>query len=68
RITTDGTYVDGVKISPVSLKDLDLETHRSIRLRIAVHDDARNPGGINIFGRGFGNYDQDIILRLTTED
>ena len=23
-----------------------------------------HPGGINIFGRGFGNYDQDIVLRL----
>jgi predicted transcriptional regulator len=66
RITDDGTYVDGVKISPVSLKDLDLENHRSIRLRIGVKDDAKHPGGINIFGRGFGNYDQDIVLRLTT--
>jgi predicted transcriptional regulator len=66
RITRDGTYVDGVKISPVSIKDLDLETHRSIRLRIAVRDDARHPGGVNIFGRGFGNYDQDIVMRLTT--
>jgi hypothetical protein len=25
---------------------------------------AEHPGGINIFGRGFGNYDQDIVLRL----
>jgi len=67
RVTTTGTYVDGVKISPVSLKDLDLDIHHSIRLRIAVKDDARHPGGINIFGRGFGNYDQDIVLRLETE-
>ncbi len=66
RITDSGTFVDGMKISPVSIKDLDLENHRSIRLRIGVKDDARHPGGINIFGRGFGNYDQDIVLRLTT--
>jgi predicted transcriptional regulator len=66
RVTTDGTYVDGMKISPVSLVDLDLANHRSIRLRIAVKEDALHPGGINIFGRGFGNYDQDIILRLQT--
>jgi predicted transcriptional regulator len=66
RVTTDGTYVDGMKISPVSLVDLDLANHRSIRLRISVKEDARHPGGINIFGRGFGNYDQDIILRLQT--
>ena len=67
RVTWDGTYVDGAKISPVSLKDLDLESRRSIRLRIGVSADAKHPGGINIFGRGFGNYDQDIVLRLTTK-
>jgi predicted transcriptional regulator len=66
RVTESGTFVDGLKISPVSLKDLDLESHHSIRLRIAVKEDARHPGGINIFGRGFGNYDQDIVLRLRT--
>ncbi len=66
RVTTDGTYVDGVKISPVSLKDLDVDQHRSIRFRLGVRDDARHPGGINIFGRGFGNYDQDIVMRITT--
>jgi predicted transcriptional regulator len=67
RVNGDGTYVDGVKISPVSLKDLDLGTHRSLRLRIGVREDAKHPGGINIFGRGFGNYDQDIVMRLTTK-
>jgi predicted transcriptional regulator len=67
RVNTSGTYVDGVKISPVSMKDLDLDTHHSIRLRIAVKEDAKHPGGINIFGRGFGNYDQDIVLRIETE-
>ena len=65
RVTPEGSFVDGVKISPVSIKDLSLSDHRSIRLTVAVREDARHPGGINIFGRGFGNYDQDIILRLT---
>jgi predicted transcriptional regulator len=66
RIARDGTYVDGVKISPVSLKDLDVPNHHSIRLRIGMKDNAKNPGGMNIFGRGFGNYDQDIIMRIHT--
>ncbi|WP_417308085.1 ArsR/SmtB family transcription factor [Devosia sp.] len=66
RVTHEGTFVDGMKISPISLSDLDLGTHHSIRLRIAVKPDAKHPGGINIFGRGFGNYDQDILLRLET--
>ena len=67
RVNNAGTYVDGVKISPVSLKDLDVANHHSIRLRIGVKDKAKHPGGVNIFGRGFGNYDQDIVLRLETE-
>jgi hypothetical protein len=31
-----------------------------------VKENAKYPGGVNIFGRGFGNYDQDIILRIHT--
>ena len=67
RVNGSGTYVDGMKISPVSLKALDLDPHHAIRLRIGVKEDAKHPGGINIFGRGFGNYDQDIVLRIETE-
>lgn len=66
RLTHDGTYLDGMKMSPVSLKDLDLASHRSIRFRIGVKDSARHPGGVNIFGKGFGNYDQDIVMRVVT--
>jgi predicted transcriptional regulator len=67
RVTQDGAFVDGVRISSRTPKDLDISAHHSIRLRIEVKPDARHPGGVNIFGRGFGNYDQDIVLRLTTE-
>jgi predicted transcriptional regulator len=67
RVGNDGTFVDGVKISEVSIADLNLLGHHSIRLRIGVREDAEHPGGINIFGRGFGNYDQDIVLRLHTK-
>jgi predicted transcriptional regulator len=66
RIGLNGAFIDGMKISDISLPDLDVAGHHSIRLRIGVKDDARHPGGINLFGRGFGNYDQDIIMRLHT--
>ena len=33
-------------------------------MRIGIHPDAANVGGINIFGRGFGNYPQDVDLRI----
>jgi predicted transcriptional regulator len=51
-------------VSNCTLGDLQAESHRSIRVRIGVKDDARHPGGINIFGNGFGNHSKDIVLRL----
>jgi predicted transcriptional regulator len=51
-------------MSDCRLDDLELNDHRSIRVRIGVKEDARHPGGMNIFGRSFGNHGQDITLRL----
>jgi predicted transcriptional regulator len=64
EVKDSGTFLDGAKISSCSLADLELNDHRSIRVRIGVKENARHPGGMNIFGRGFGNHDQDITLRL----
>jgi predicted transcriptional regulator len=64
RITSEGTFRDGRKVSNCSLADLGLGSHRSIRVRIGVKEDARHPGGVNIFGSGFGNNSRDIVLRL----
>ncbi len=63
-VTDEGSYVDGVQVSGVTLSDLHLADHHSIKVRLGIKDDAQNVGGLNIFGRGFGNYDQDIVLRL----
>jgi predicted transcriptional regulator len=64
RITDHGCFVDGVRLSEVTLAALDLASHHSIRLRVGIAEEARHPGGVNIFGRGFGNYDQDILMRI----
>lgn len=64
RVTSDGTHRDGARVSGCTLTDLELDRHRSIRVRIGVKSDARHPGGVNIFGNGFGNHSKDIILRL----
>lgn len=64
-VTDEGSFVDGVRISDVRLADLKLPEHHSIRVRIGVKPDAEHVGGMNIFGRGFGNYDQAFTLRLS---
>ena len=63
-IGKDVTYIEGLKISDVSCNDLNLDSNSDIRFRIAVLDDAKNIGGITLFGKSFGNYDQDIDVSI----
>lgn len=67
RITMDGTYVDGEKISEVNLTNVNLEANPHICMRLEVKEDARNVGGINLFGKRFGNYNQDLVMRTHYE-
>jgi predicted transcriptional regulator len=64
RVTDTGTTIDGVRLSGVRLDDLGLRPGEAIRVRVGVRPDAVHVGGINIFGRGFGNYPQDLELRV----
>ena len=66
RVNGSGSFIDDMRISDVTLDDLKIDQHHSIRMRIGVKQDAEHPGGMNIFGKGFGNYDQDIVLRIAT--
>jgi predicted transcriptional regulator len=64
RVTEDGTSIDGVRLSDVRLSELGIHARQPIRLRVGVTPEAENVGGVNLFGRGFGNYPQDLELRL----
>ena len=59
-----GTFIDGISTSNVTVEDLALAQHSSIRLRIGIAENASHTGGVNIFGRGFGNHGRDIVMRL----
>lgn len=63
RITREGAYIDGIKVSDVSLSSLDIR-NKYWSFRIAALPDAVNAGGVTLFGKGFGNYSRDIIFRL----
>lgn len=63
-----GASVQGETLSSVKLSDLGLLDHKSIRVTFTVKDDARHRGGLNIFGGGFGNHDQDIVLQLVFQN
>ena len=63
RVSREGTYLDGVRLSNVTIGDLHLQKEPFIRARIEVPADAQNVGGINLFGELFGDYPQAILVR-----
>lgn len=68
RVDAAGTWMGDNRIGATTLADLKLAEHHSVRLRIGIDDNAAHPGGVNIFGRGFGNHNQDIVMRLHLGD
>lgn len=64
RVTDKGTYLDGARISNVTISDLRIRAQNYIAAAIEVPQDAEHVGGINLFGNWFGDYPQALILRL----
>ena len=63
-VTRDGTFLDGHPLSGITLGDLALAREPLTTIRVGVQPDALHVGGLNLFGRSFGNYPQDIRLEL----
>ncbi len=63
-INSKGSFIDGLKISDVTIEDLQMKAGDAIRFRMSVLDNAKNVGGLTVFGKTFGNYGQDIRVSL----
>jgi Predicted transcriptional regulator len=66
RIRKDGTYVDGQKVSEVTLSDVPL-SRNDWTIRFEVPEQAEHVGGLTLYGEAFGNYAQDIVFRVYEE-
>jgi predicted transcriptional regulator len=63
-IDADGSYVDGTKVSDVNFNRAMIVPGHPISVRIGIKPDAEHQGGFNLFGSGFGNYAQDLVMRI----
>lgn len=63
RIDASGTYMDGEWMSDITLADIKL-SEPFWTLRFTVDEESPNVGGLTIYGAGFGNHDQDIVIRV----
>lgn len=63
RVDASGTFMDGERMSDVTITDIKL-TEPFWTLRFSVDEDAAHIGGFTLYGAGFGNHDQDIVIRV----
>lgn len=63
-VNKKGTFIDGLKISDVTIDSLGLKPGKSFRYRMAVNEDSAHVGGLTLFGKAFGNYSQGIRVSL----
>ncbi len=64
-ITENGTFIDGVQFSGIRISQLNIRAGQELRLRISCPETAAHCGGVSLFGKGFGNYPQDIRVAIT---
>lgn len=63
KVNGQGTFIDGEKVSDETINDIAIDS-KLLSFRISVLENAEHVGGLTLFGKGFGNYDQDIIIKL----
>lgn len=64
EIQQKGTFINGEQVSMICAEDLDLDGAPYITVRIGNKPDAVYIGGFNLFGKNFGDYNQDIVLNI----
>lgn len=66
-ITDKATFINNEKNTPIGLPNLSLNDNTFITVRIGNKEDAEYPGGFNLFGQKFGDYEQDINMSFIYE-
>ena len=68
KIDSEGSSIDFVSLSNVNVKQIfDKKNTGLLSFKIMIKPDAKNVGGINIFGDHFGDYPQGIVFKFTYE-
>lgn len=67
-VNDKGSFIDGIALSDITVDQLRIEYGKPIEFKLESPAEAVNPGGVVLFGRGFGNYDQDIVVTIEYEE
>ena len=65
-INEKGVYLGEKLVNDnIRIKDLGINKGNSVKFKIESKEDAKNPGGFNIFGKNSGDCDKDIEMLVT---
>ncbi len=64
EIDSRGCRINGEPAGDTTIEELCLMDAAFVKLRLGNKKDARYAGGFNLFGKHFGNYDQDLIMTI----
>ncbi len=64
KLTEQGCFVDDEKAGDRTIKEFKAGSKDYIAVRIGVKDDAPNKGGLNLFGENFGDFAQNINMKI----
>jgi predicted transcriptional regulator len=63
-ITEQGCYLEEENTGSRGLAEFRLTDKDYISVRIGIKEDAEHSGGLNLFGEGFGDYPQNIVMKI----
>lgn len=64
KLTEQGCFLEEEKVSDRQLKEFLFKQQDYVSVRIGIKEDAKNKGGLNIFGEGFGDFAQNIVMKI----
>lgn len=63
-ITSSGSFVDQKKVSSETIDTLGLRDGYRFSFILRCSEDSKYPGGMNLFGKHFGDYNQGIVMKV----
>lgn len=64
EVRKEGTYLNGEYLGDITIEQLEIMKQSYITVRVGNKSGAQYEGGFNIFGKHYGDYNQDIVLTV----
>lgn len=63
-LTEQGSYIDDAKVNNTTIEEYHLSEKEYISVRVGIKEDAQHIGGVNLFGDCFGDFAQNIRMKI----